>query len=144
MSKNEQMHICANHLPELFDALKRDDIYLVKKIEHKLTREELCVACTYPLAIKGAGSAILEEYLMQEGYISQSDSTSAQSVNEFYWVMRLLFFAMISASVFFSIAWLKTILFKSASLFSFTVLDFIIIGTIAIFLFAVLDDKLFD
>lgn len=58
---------CQNYLTELSEAVKRGDIAQIKTVEHKLSQEEECVACTYALRAKGKAKDILLRYLKKRG-----------------------------------------------------------------------------
>lgn len=54
-----QVPLCQNHLGLLFEALKTNKVKDVERLEHKLTKIEECVACTYVLKEKGSAAEAL-------------------------------------------------------------------------------------
>ena len=74
---------CRNHLGELYEAVKRGDIAQIKTVEHELSKEEECVACTYALRAKGEAKDILLQYLEKEGF--SLEVSNKKSLFEHFW-----------------------------------------------------------
>ena len=74
---------CQNHLTELYEAVKRGDIAQIKTVEHELSQEEECVACTYALRAEGEAKDVLLQYLKKEGF--SHEVSSKRSIFEYFW-----------------------------------------------------------
>ncbi len=64
--------VCENHLAALYEALKRDDLKVVRKVEHLLTGEEKCVACSYMFIAQGGAKKAFKEFLVAEGFCTRA------------------------------------------------------------------------
>src|SRR3989338_6566952 len=74
---------CENHLVELYEAIKADEIGEIKKIEHELSPSEECVACAYAFKAKGEAREVLGEYLRSEGFAVESSTN--ESILSAFW-----------------------------------------------------------
>lgn len=146
MSSKRKINICKNHLPVFFEALKNEDLARIRKIEHVLTSEEECVACSYLFKTKGETRQVLEDFLNKEGFeVSKALPQTGRSVLNF-WVTRIFILIVILAIVYFLEYFFKKLLIGNASLsiFSLNLIEYIIISLIAIGVFLYIDDIFLD
>lgn len=69
-NKKVSLELCNQHLQSLFRAIEKGDLKSVYKLEHTLTRDEECVACSYALRAHGAVKEVLDTFLQEEGFVS--------------------------------------------------------------------------
>ena len=74
---------CQNHLTELYEAIRREDIAQIKTVEHELSQEEECVACTYALKARGKAKDALLQYLKKEGF--SLEVSGKKSIFDHFW-----------------------------------------------------------
>ena len=75
--------LCQNHLTELYEAIRREDIAQIKTVEHELSQEEECVACTYALRAEGQAKDVLLQYLKKDGF--SLEVSAKRSIFEHFW-----------------------------------------------------------
>ena len=75
--------LCQNHLTELYEAIRREDIAQIKTVEHELSQEEECVACTYALKARGKAKDALLQYLKKEGF--SLEVSGKKSIFDHFW-----------------------------------------------------------
>ncbi len=85
---------CENHLAELYEAVKHNDIEELEKIEHELSNQEECIACTYAFRAKGPAKGILLDFLKNEGFMFESPKDKTVFGHILYWGIRLVLFVM--------------------------------------------------
>ncbi len=76
MQDKKQISLCSDHLARLYEDIKNGNLEDLKKIEHKLTPTEECVACTYLLKANGTVKEAFENYLAKEGIRVKEDKES--------------------------------------------------------------------
>ncbi len=137
------MSLCGNHLSELYAAVKAGDIDLMDKVEHELTEEEKCVACTYVLKTHGTVREALERFFNDStGEIVEKETF--RSILAF-WGLRLGMFFVILGIVVFGAAIFRVALFREAfSVVSFNVLEYTVIAMTSLVIFLFIDDLFFD
>lgn len=141
--ESNKVSICDSHLPELYEALNKSDLNSVKRIEHKLTKAEECVACAYLFKTKGSVRDALESYLQGEGFDVEANSESRLTIKSF--VLRFSIFLLSLAFVLSIESLIKTIFLKTTFLeLKINVLELTLIITVSIAIFVVIDDFLFD
>ena len=80
---------CENHLAELYEAMKQNNIPELEKIEHELSQGEECVACTYAFKAKGEAKGILLAFLKNEGFQVEVAKNKTVFGHILYWGIRL-------------------------------------------------------
>lgn len=91
---------CDNHLADLYDAIKSDNIPELEKVEHELTSQEECVACTYAFKAKGSTKEVLLSYLKSEG-LGVDIPVKENAVDHFYyWFVRVAVFLGVCLALF--------------------------------------------
>jgi hypothetical protein len=139
-----RLDLCNLHLQELFRAIERGDVRAVEHIEHVLTPQEECVACTYSLRANGEVKQVLDSFLQQEGYLGRKASNTGVIDELVEWGIKIALFAML----FFCISMLgtlvKTKLYQSTatvSLGSFGITSVIIL---ALSIYILMDQWFFE
>ena len=142
MKKN--VPICENHLSELYQAVKAGDISLMDKIEHELTEEEKCVACTYVFKTHGTVKEALEHFLNDGSAVGVIEEETSKSLLAF-WGLRLSILFVILGIDFFLAAALRVLFFRQAfALFSLSILGYTTVGLTSLVAFLFVDDVFFD
>ncbi|MBI2034176.1 MAG: hypothetical protein HYT11_00390 [Candidatus Levybacteria bacterium] len=136
-------------MASLFEAIESNDIENIKKIEHVLTRQEECVACTYLLKAGEPAATVLSRYLAQEGILVVSHAKETPMDNIVFWLLRSSLFAS-SILIAFGIESivrqiaLSDYTFGFPSLDSLGMIEFIAIGVISFLIFLIIDDRFID
>ena len=143
------MKLCESHLASLFEAMKQNDIENVEKIEHVLTHQEECVACTYLLKSGEPAATVLSRFLQQEGFLVVSHAKETMMNNILFWLLRSSLFASSILIAFGIESILRQIIlgeyaFGLPSLNSLGVIEFIAIGVISLLIFLMIDDRFID
>lgn len=86
---------CENHLADLYDAIKNNNIEEAQKVEHELTVQEECVACAYTFKAKGEVRNELLSFLKTEGFEVEARQKVSVLDHFYYWFVRTAFFACI-------------------------------------------------
>lgn len=73
------LELCNKHLQGLFRAIEKGDLKTVYQIEHRLTRDEECVACAYAFRAHGAVKEVLDTFLEQEGFVASTDKKTLRA-----------------------------------------------------------------
>ncbi len=144
----KKITICENHLPELFEALKRGDLQEIKEIEHELSPQELCVACTYTYRVKGTTKEFFEQLLQEKSSLAGSEMVIHKLHTDgiAFWILRISILLTIVAGIFFVVSLIKqffNINFYQNG-FSFSILEITLIYIISLIIFLWIDDTFFD
>lgn len=136
--------ICNTHLPEFYEAIKANDLTLMEKIEHELTSEEKCVACTYVLKSRGTAREALKAFLSGEPMdIGKVEAKSNKVLDEFlYWGARLMTLSIILMLVFSMAIFISRYIFSYS--FSFGVFQITSVVVVSLALFLYIDDRFLD
>ena len=86
---------CENHLADLYEAIKNEDLAETEKVEHQLTIEEECVACAYSFKAKGSVKGELLSYLKSQGF--ELDVRRKESLLDhfYFWFVRVAIFTFV-------------------------------------------------
>lgn len=109
---NVTMSLCNNHLTKLFNAIETGDSRTIYQIEHELTPDEECIACTYVWRAHGHAKKELEQYLKNEGFGNFTDTVNLKEKVSF-WLTRLGLFLLLFAGFWGVGMVLKTFLFQN-------------------------------
>jgi hypothetical protein len=141
-----RVQVCNNHLSEFYHAVQEGNIPLIGELEHELSEEEKCVACTYVFKTQGTVKEALEAYLAADGAkITVSPKTT--TTGEFmYWLLRIGVFSTIFIGTLFLAATFKQQLFgvKTVTVFSFNILEYTFVLLVSLLVFVFIDDTFFD
>lgn len=149
MEDRTAIKLCESHLASLFEAIKRNEIENVERIEHVLTRQEECVACTYLLKADEPVATVLSRFLQQEGLLAVSPLKQTLISHILFWLLRISLFA---SSILIALG-IESIVrqivlgeyaFGLPSLNSFGVIELIAIGVLSLLIFLTIDDRLID
>ncbi len=125
------LKLCNQHLQELFQAIETDDVRALYRIEHQLSPDEECVACSYVLRAHGKVRLALVDYLKQKGFfVEQKEGHIGTEI--IFWVMRLVTLAVFFGVFTFGGVYLKKMLWGNSSgwaLSSFGLVGAFIIAT---------------
>lgn len=76
---------CENHLAELYEAIKTNNISELEKIEHELSSQEECIACAYALKAQGEAKQVLFKFLKGEGLLVEAPKEKTILDHLIYW-----------------------------------------------------------
>lgn len=147
MSNTEggRFSVCSNHLQSLYEALARDDIKQVVKIEHELTKPEECVACAYVFKSSGEAKNVLARFLIERGFaVSVENPVSKTKGSDFlFWTKRAMLFGCIFGPVFFAENFIRKLLIRDVTFDGVAVfLEIVAVSIVSIVMFLMLDDMI--
>lgn len=89
------LQLCNRHLLEFFHAVEKGDLQQILTIEHELTPEEECVACTYGLRAPKKVKKALNDFFKKQGISYSGLKNQAGQAGIRFVIFRLLLFTLL-------------------------------------------------
>jgi hypothetical protein len=146
MTDKCQVPVCANHLGLLYAAIRDGNLPLISKVEHELTIEEKCVACSYVFKTHGTVKQALVSYLNDSGFEVASAGARSLLGESMFWLLRggILFVTVISTGFLLWLVKYYVLGMRSIGIFSFSLLELTVVILSSLVIFLVMDDLFLD
>jgi len=145
LMEKKKVKICRDHLPEFFEAIKKGNLNLVKKLEHELAPKEECVACSYVFKARGSVREALADYLQKDGFEVETGGKETVIKQAFFWIFRLFIFALVFAAlVLFEMSLRNFLLGLSFNFLKLNLFEYLVIGLASVIIFLLIDDNLLE
>lgn len=134
--------ICENHLSQFYEAIKEGDLPLMEKLEHELTDDEKCVACSYILKTNGNIKEALKAYLETDS-VSVETSVSCYFGNPVYsWGLRIFVFGGIFGAIYYLATQIQQLAtgVKASTLFSMSITGDMIVVILSVLVFVFVEE----